>query len=76
MTSAPVSLQSRPRRIKSQPPPRPPSSSADSLNARFSRVAMLESMIEVKRIRTRRQQHAGFLLISIGIAAVTFALTW
>jgi len=37
---------------------------------------MLESMIEVKRIRTRRQQHAGFLLISIGIAAVTFALTW
>lgn len=76
MNTAPALPRSRTRRIKIHSPPQPPSSSQDSFNARFSRVAMLETMIEVQRIRTRRRLVAGFLLISIGIAAVTFALTW
>lgn len=75
MNSASATTRSRPRRVRMYAPP-PPSSSQDSFDARFSRVAMLETMIEVQRLRTRRRLFAGFLLITIGIAAVTFALTW
>jgi len=48
----------------------------DSSDARFTRIAMLETMIEVQRIRTRRRLAAGLLLIGIGAAAVVFALVW
>lgn len=77
MNSASATTRSRPRRVRMYaPPPPPPSPSQDSFDARFSRVAMQETMIEVQRLRTRRRLFAGFLLITIGIAAVTFALTW
>ncbi|MFM7925436.1 MAG: hypothetical protein ACKPJJ_34865, partial [Planctomycetaceae bacterium] len=62
MNTAPALPRSRTRRIKIHSPPQPLPSSQDSFNARFSRVAMLETMIEVQRIRTRRRLVAGFLL--------------
>lgn len=37
---------------------------------------MLETMIEVQRIRNRKRLAAGLLLIGIGAAAVVFALVW
>jgi len=77
MTTAPVAARSRPARLRvNSPPPTFRAGSVDSSDARFTRIAMLETMIEVQRLRTRRRLFAGFLLITIGIAAVTFALTW
>jgi len=77
MTTAPVATRSRPVRLRVHSPhPTSRVTSQDSYDARFSRIAMLETMIEVQRIRTRRRLVAGLMLIGIGAAAVTFALTW
>ena len=77
MTTAPVAARSRPARLRvNSSPPTFRAGSVDSSDARFTRIAMLETMIEVQRIRTRRRLVAGLMLIGIGAAAVTFALTW
>lgn len=77
MTTAPAAARSRPARLRvNSPPPTFRTGSVDSSDARFTRIAMLETMIEVQRIRNRKRLAAGLLLIGIGAAAVVFALVW
>lgn len=77
MTTAPVAARGRPASLRTHSPNHTsPAGSQDSFDARFSRIAMLETMIEVQRIRTRKRLVAGLLLIGMGAAAVAFALVW
>lgn len=76
MPTASATRSVRNSRLRTLTPPPVPISTQDSYTARFSRVAMLESLIEIQRIRNRRRLFAGLLLIGLGAAAVGFALVW
>ena len=76
MPTASATRSTRNSSLRTLTPPPVPISTQDSYTARFSRVAMLESLIEIQRIRNRRRLFAGLLLIGLGAATVGFALVW
>jgi hypothetical protein len=76
MPTASATRSTRNSPLRTLTPPPVHISTQDSYTARFSRVAMLESLIEIQRIRNRRRLFAGLLLIGLGAATVGFALVW